>query len=101
MTGDKTTVQALLGAQPLMDQVEVLASGGVRHPLDMIKALVLGAKGVGLSRTILELVETKPIEEVIAQVNAWKEDLRLIHVCSFLSDTCRFEERFPIFFMVV
>ena len=46
-----------------MDQVEVLASGGVRHPLDMIKALVLGAKGVGLSRTILELVETKPIDE--------------------------------------
>ena len=82
----QTTVQALLGAQPLMDQVEVLASGGVRHPLDMIKALVLGAKGVGLSRTILELVETQPIEEVIAQVNAWKEDLRLI-MCALSCQT--------------
>ena len=69
-----------------MDQVEVLASGGVRHPLDMIKALVLGAKGVGLSRTILELVETQPIEEVIAQVNAWKEDLRLI-MCALSCQT--------------
>ena len=82
----QTTVQALLGAQPLMDQVEVLASGGVRHPLDMIKALVLGAKGVGLSRTILELVETKPIDEVIAQVNDWKEDLRLI-MCALSCQT--------------
>ena len=82
----QTTVQALLGAQPLMDQVEVLASGGVRHPLDMIKALVLGAKGVGLSRTILELVETKPIDEAIAQVNAWKEDLRLI-MCALSCQT--------------
>ena len=82
----QTTVQALLGAQPLMDQVEVLGSGGVRHPLDMIKALVLGAKGVGLSRTILELVETQPIEEVIAQVNAWKEDLRLI-MCALSCQT--------------
>ncbi len=82
----QTTVQALLGTQPLMNQVEILASGGVRHPLDMIKALVLGAKGVGLSRTILELVETQPIEEVIAQVNVWKEDLRLI-MCALSCQT--------------
>ena len=82
----QTTVQALLGAQPLMNQVEILASGGVRHPLDMIKALVLGAKGVGLSRTILELVETKSVEEVIAQVNGWKEDLRLI-MCALSCQT--------------
>ena len=82
----QTTVQALLGTQPLMNQVEILASGGVRHPLDMIKALVLGAKGVGLSRTILELVETKSVEEVIAQVNGWKEDLRLI-MCALSCQT--------------
>ena len=73
-------------AKERMDQVEVLASGGVRHPLDMIKALVLGAKGVGLSRAILELVETQPIEEVIAQVNGWKEDLRLI-MCALSCQT--------------
>ncbi|GGE35440.1 type 2 isopentenyl-diphosphate Delta-isomerase [Streptococcus himalayensis] len=74
----QTTVQALLNAQALMDKLEILASGGVRHPLDMVKALVLGAKGVGLSRTILELVETKPLEEVMTIVEGWKEDIRLI-----------------------
>ena len=38
-------------------------SGGIRHPLDMVRTLVLGARGVGLSRVFLEMVETKSIEE--------------------------------------
>lgn len=74
----QTTVQALLNARPMMAKADVLASGGVRHPLDMIKCLVLGAKAVGLSKTVLELVESKPMEEAIAIVNGWKDDLRLI-----------------------
>ena len=74
----QSTVQTLLNAQPMVDKVEILASGGVRHPLDIIKCLVLGAKAVGLSRTVLELVEKYPVEKVIAIINGWKDDLRLI-----------------------
>lgn len=74
----QSTVQALLNAQPLVDQVEILASGGVRHPLDMVKALVLGARAVGLSRTFLELVMDKSLDEAIAIVEEWKRDLGLI-----------------------
>lgn len=74
----QTTVQCLLNSQEVMSEVDILASGGVRHPLDMIKCLVLGAKGVGLSRTALELVEKYTIEEVIDIINGWKDDLRLI-----------------------
>lgn len=74
----QSTAQALLNAQAMMNKVEILASGGIRHPLDMVKALVLGAKGVGLSRTMLELVENHPLEDAIAIVQGWKEDLRLI-----------------------
>ena len=33
---------------------------------------------MGLSRTMLELVENHSVEEVIAIVQGWKEDLRLI-----------------------
>ena len=62
----------------MVDKMEILASGGVRHPLDIIKCLVLGAKAVGLSRTVLELVEKYPVEKVIAIINGWKDDLRLI-----------------------
>ena len=74
----QSTAQCLLQLHDRMDQVEVLASGGIRHPLDMVKALVLGARGVGLSRVFLEMVETKTIEETIAIVQGWKEDIKLI-----------------------
>lgn len=74
----QTTVQSLLNLQDVVDTVEILASGGVRHPLDMVKCFVLGAKGVGISRTVLELVEKYPVEQVVDIVNSWKDDLRLI-----------------------
>lgn len=74
----QTTVQSLLNLQDVVDTVEILASGGVRHPLDMVKCFVLGAKGVGLSRTVLELVEKYPVDQVVNIVNSWKDDLRLI-----------------------
>lgn len=74
----QSTLQALLNAQPMMDKMDILVSGGVRQPLDMVKAFVLGAKAVGLSRTMLELIETHSVDEVITIVNSWKEDLRLI-----------------------
>lgn len=74
----QTTALALLRAKPMMDRMDVLASGGIRNPLDMIKALVLGARAVGLSRLILELVENYSVTEVIEIVKGWQDDLRLI-----------------------
>lgn len=74
----QSTVQTLLNAQPMIDKIEILASGGVRHPLDIVKCLVLGAKAVGVSRAILELAEKYSVEEVITIINGWKDDLRLI-----------------------
>lgn len=77
-TWGQTTAQSLINAQSMMDKMDILASGGIRHPLDMVKCLVLGAKAVGLSRTVLELVERYPVDDVIAILNYWKEDLRMI-----------------------
>ncbi|HEO5468115.1 TPA: type 2 isopentenyl-diphosphate Delta-isomerase [Streptococcus agalactiae] len=77
-TWGQTTAQSLINAQSMMDKMDILASGGIRHPLDMVKCLVLGAKAVGLSRTVLELVERYPVDDVITILNSWKEDLRMI-----------------------
>ena len=71
-------MQALLNAQDWKDKMELLVSGGVRNPLDIIKCLVFGAKAVGLSRTMLELVENYSVDVVISIIESWKEDLRLI-----------------------
>lgn len=77
-TWGQSTVQTLLNLGDLREQTEILASGGVRNPLDMVKALALGARAVGLSRTMLELVERYPLDKAIAIVNGWKGDLRLL-----------------------
>ncbi|HEN9099768.1 TPA: type 2 isopentenyl-diphosphate Delta-isomerase [Streptococcus agalactiae] len=77
-TWGQTTAQSLINAQSMMDKMDILASGGIRHPLDMVKCLVLGAKAVGLSRAVLELVERYPVDDVITILNSWKEDLRMI-----------------------
>ncbi|HFI4794112.1 TPA: type 2 isopentenyl-diphosphate Delta-isomerase [Streptococcus agalactiae] len=77
-TWGQTTAQSLINAQSMMDKMDILASGGIRYPLDMVKCLVLGAKAVGLSRAVLELVERYPVDDVIAILNSWKEDLRMI-----------------------
>lgn len=77
-TWGQTTAQSLINAQSMMDKMDILASGGIRHPLDMVKCLVLGAKAVGFSRAVLELVERYPVDDVIAILNSWKEDLRMI-----------------------
>lgn len=74
----KTTVEALLDSQKFMNDIEIIASGGVRNPLDIIKCLVLGAKGVGVSRTMLKFVEKYSTKEVIEIVNNWKEECKII-----------------------
>ena len=71
-TWGQSTVVSLLEAQKYMDKVEIISSGGVRNPLDIIKSLVLGAKAVGLSRTMLELVEKYDVNEVIEIINECK-----------------------------
>ena len=74
----QSTVSCLLGLKDYIDKAEIIASGGVRHPLDIIKALVLGAKAAGLSGTMLRLAENNSTEEIIEIVNSWKEECRMI-----------------------
>lgn len=74
----KTTVQALLDAKKFEEKVEIIASGGVRHPLDIIKCLVLGAKGVGISGTILKFLTKYSTEEIIEILNSWKNECKMI-----------------------
>ena len=74
----KTTVQALLDAKKFEEKVEIIASGGVRNPLDIIKCLVLGAKGVGISGTILKFLTKYSTEEIIEILNSWKNECKMI-----------------------
>jgi len=56
----------------------ILASGGIRHPLDIIKALSLGSKAVGISSLILNMVIKEGVGGTINQINDWKDNLKSI-----------------------
>ncbi|HGO1736747.1 type 2 isopentenyl-diphosphate Delta-isomerase [Staphylococcus chromogenes] len=58
--------------------LEVLASGGIRNPLDALKCMVLGAQAVGISRPILLKVENEGIEDAIKYINDFKEHLIIL-----------------------
>ncbi|MTV21800.1 type 2 isopentenyl-diphosphate Delta-isomerase [Staphylococcus delphini] len=74
----QSTVVSLLEARNLSSRVHVLASGGVRHPLDAIKALRLGAEAVGMSRPILKMLHEEGVEATIEYVKDFKTQMAYI-----------------------
>ena len=58
--------------------MHILASGGVKTPYDIIKALSLGAEAVGLSGQFLHMVVNEGPEKTIETVQGWKEKMTAI-----------------------
>lgn len=69
----QSTPACLLDAQGA--GIPVLASGGVRHPLDAARALALGAAAVGASGTFLGTLLDGGVERLIEQISAWLDQL--------------------------
>ncbi|NEB97600.1 type 2 isopentenyl-diphosphate Delta-isomerase [Streptomyces anulatus] len=55
--------------------IPVLASGGVRHPLDVVRALALGASGVGVSGGFLRTLMDGGVTALVAQISTWLDQL--------------------------
>lgn len=60
--------------------VTLLASGGVRHPLDVVRALALGARAVGASGIILGVLVERGPEALVTMLRAWLDEIRLLMV---------------------
>ena len=74
-----STVQSLLESS-MIEDVEIYASGGVRNPFDVVKAIALGAKGVGMSKFFLNLAISNTVEDAIDKVTQFLHELKLIMV---------------------
>ncbi|MEQ6207526.1 type 2 isopentenyl-diphosphate Delta-isomerase [Enterococcus mundtii] len=75
----QSTVSSLLEANEANTAAEIIASGGIRNAYDIFKALCLGANAVGISGTILTHYMTHGIEETIALMAQWQEELRMLY----------------------
>lgn len=69
------TVASLLEANEIPMQFELIASGGIRNTYDIFKALCLGAKAVGISASILNHLLVNELEDTIAFVQQWQQEL--------------------------
>ena len=74
----QSTVVSLLEAQSFINNTEIIGSGGIRNPLDIVKVLSLGGKAVGISGLILQMLLNEGLEETIIEINNWKDEIRLI-----------------------
>lgn len=60
------------------EPVQVLASGGVSTPLDVVRALSLGASAVGVSGHFLHVLMTDGLDALIAEITEWTSQVRTL-----------------------
>ena len=75
-----TTAESLEFAAPYRDKIDIIASGGIRNPLDVVKCLALGAKAVGVSKTFLEILVHDGKEALIDEIEKWKKELKFLMI---------------------
>lgn len=59
-------------------QMQVFASGGVRTPLDVVRALKLGASAVGVAGEFLHTLTCGGQDALVDQIEDWKAQIRVI-----------------------
>lgn len=70
-----STIQSLFNAEAVKQEIKIHASGGVRNPLDVIKALILGADAVGLAYYFLALTSLEE-QQMYNTIDKFLSDLR-------------------------
>lgn len=70
----QSTAISILEANEVRQTSHLIASGGIRRPIDMVKALALGADMVGLSSQFLHMA-LDDVDTAIQTVENWKEEL--------------------------
>ena len=76
-----TPVESLLMNQAHQKQLEIVASGGVKTPLDAFKLMALGAKGVGVSGLFLKATQLEH-DVMITEVRDFLQDFKKVMLMS-------------------
>ena len=72
----QSTAESLLEALNVPENITILASGGIRQPIDITKSLALGAKSVGVAGQFLATIERHGLDTAIEHVQQWQAQLQ-------------------------
>ncbi|MGC5324535.1 type 2 isopentenyl-diphosphate Delta-isomerase [Brevibacillus sp. SYSU BS000544] len=76
-----STLQSLLEAKTAdTAKTSIIATGGIRHGLDIAKVIALGADAAGMAGYFLQLVQTKSVEECLDAVDQLHHQIRVAMV---------------------
>lgn len=75
----QSTVLSLVESSNHQKDMTILASGGIRNSLDIIKCLSLGAKSVGIAGTLLNELLTHGLDATIELTRQWEEELQMLY----------------------
>lgn len=75
LQGSPVTVS---GGESAGEPVQVIASGGVSTPLDVVRALSLGASAVGVSGHFLHVLMTDGLDALIDEITEWISQVRTL-----------------------
>lgn len=73
-----STVESLLESAPYQNKMTVFASGGIRTPMDVIKAIRLGASAVGMSGLVLHHLQKYSLSETEIFFDEFVKQLKII-----------------------
>ena len=73
-----TTPESLLEARQFEPQATIISSGGVKNPLDIVKAIVLGANAVGVAGTILHSLLRHGTRATSQMIFEWQRGIKII-----------------------
>lgn len=75
-----STAESLEFAKKYRNDIDIIASGGIRNPLDVVKCLALGAKAVGVSRIFLEILLNDGKEALINEIKKWQTEIKYLMI---------------------
>lgn len=71
--------ESMIASLSFQDKIEILASGGISNSLEIVKALSMGARAVGLSSYFLKkIIENKNDEDIINDLKEMIYEVKLI-----------------------
>lgn len=74
--GIPTAISAIETMSVLPENMDMMVSGGVRTPLDVVKCLALGGSAAGIAMPIIRMLYEKEIEDAIEWFNHFLHDIK-------------------------